>query len=377
MSDRNKTILYLLPFLPNPRFEKRIAAALENHEVFLLCWDKDGAYTLYQNYQVNHKIIDLPTRGNPIQRLPELRKFAQQALITIKEVAPKVIHLQGLDMLVIARKYKKKYDQNVKIIYEVPDLHSYLVDDFTNPIKKLIQAILKKSERNFLKDVEKLIVTSQKYYDIYFKEFVPKEQYTLIENLPDLSAFNNYKPRDRDYNQPLTIGFVGAVRYKEQAKLLIEAAKHLEVELFFAGFEKAGTEIQDLVAKTNNATWYGSFNYGKEIAKIYERCDLIYSVYDADMFNVRVALPNKLYEAVYCELPIIVAKNTYLQEVVEEWGVGLAVDWKSPVELIEAIKTLLEKENYEQFVSNCQKVKATLDSSTEQQKYNQILAEII
>ena len=80
----------------------------------------------------------------------------------------------------------------------------------------------------------------------------------------------------------------------------------------------------------------------------------IYSVYDADMSNVRVALPNKLYESVYCRLPIIVAKNTYLEKVVNDWGVGIGVDHNSVEELRNAIIELKEKRKlYESYVYHC------------------------
>ena len=85
------------------------------------------------------------------------------------------------------------------------------------------------------------------------------------------------------------------------------------------------------------------------------------------MHNVRVALPNKLYEAVYCEMPLIVAKNTYLAQVVEEWGVGVTVDHKSVDELVKALNELKQNQALrEQIAENCRKHKDEIDL----QKYN-------
>ena len=88
----------------------------------------------------------------------------------------------------------------------------------------------------------------------------------------------------------------------------------------------------------------------------------MYSVYDADMQNVRVALPNKLYEAVYCEIPLIVAKNTYLAQLVDEWGVGLAVDHKNKDELVEALHRLQSDQAIDKCIEqNCRGRKNEVD----------------
>lgn len=135
----------------------------------------------------------------------------------------------------------------------------------------------------------------------------------------------------------------------------------------FAGFENEPLEIEPICKADPNIEWVGRFDFNKQAAGLYGKCDVMYSVYDADMHNVRVALPNKLYEAVYCEMPLIVAKNTYLAQVVEEWGVGVAVDHKNVDELVNALNELRNNKNLrEQIVENCRKHKNEIDL----QKYN-------
>ena len=106
---------------------------------------------------------------------------------------------------------------------------------------------------------------------------------------------------------------------------------------------------------------------------MYGKCDAIFSVYDADMQNCKVALPNKLYESIYCEIPIIVAKGTYLSDLVEEWGVGISVKHDSLDELTDAVFKLQDPAFYARLISNCKRHKNDIDSS----KYNRILVEKI
>ena len=101
---------------------------------------------------------------------------------------------------------------------------------------------------------------------------------------------------------------------------------------------------------------------------------MIYSVYDADMTNVRVALPNKLYEAIYCERPIIVAKGTYLAELVERWGVGVAVDHREPKELTAVLQRMRDDAGYYQaFCYRCREQKKIADTET----YNKLLKDCL
>ena len=130
-------------------------------------------------------------------------------------------------------------------------------------------------------------------------------------------------------------------------KMLIDLTRILDVNVVFAGTgEKAiCDELIEYSKNNENVYFLGKYDYRKDIASIYSKLDCVYSVYDADNPNVRIALPNKLYEAIFCELPIIVAKKTYLSELVESMGVGFSVDHKSILELKKAVEKMMNDEN--------------------------------
>ena len=151
---------------------------------------------------------------------------------------------------------------------------------------------------------------------------------------------------------------------------LIEAAKNGGFNVLIAGYEEEPIEIEELCQGKSNIEWVGPFNFREEVARLYGKCDVIYSVYDADMKNVRVALPNKLYESVYCHLPLIVAKNTFLEKTVLEWGVGISVNHLSIGDLVEKIQRLQQdKQLYELLSTNCFKHQDEVELSY----YNKLL----
>ena len=136
--------------------------------------------------------------------------------------------------------------------------------------------------------------------------------------------------------------------------MLIEASTEADVDILFAGSDSDGSGFANECLAYPNVTFRGEFDYKKEIQEIYSRVDCIYAVYDADMANVRVALPNKLYESVVTEIPIIVAKNTYLSEMVHEMGIGYSVSHKDKAELTEVLKNIKTKgQDYQQKIKNC------------------------
>ena len=367
-----KAIVILIGFLPNPRIYKRIALEKQLSNVNLICWDR-GDSMLQPPTEDGYKahVIKIKAGGNPLKRLLPYRKFSKEANALLDQIQPDLIHVQGLDMLKIACAYKKRAGKPVRIIYEVADLHRLIVDRQSSPIAWAAQKYLRYLDRHLERQYDLLVLTSMKYYDAYFHEFVAKEKVLYMPNVPDLSAFAAYRKKT---DGEFTVGYIGGIRYKKQIRLLLDAAKICNMHLMFAGFEDAPVEIEPLCKDNPNIEWVGRFDFNKQAAALYGKCDAMYSVYDADMHNVRVALPNKLYEAVCCEMPLIVAKNTYLSQVVAEWGVGVAVDHKSVDDLAAALAELRDNKTLrEQIAENCRKHKDEIDL----QKYNAVLRDKI
>ena len=64
-----------------------------------------------------------------------------------------------------------------------------------------------------------------------------------------------------------------------------------------------------------------------EIERQTKECDVILCVYDPKDYNNRNNLPNKLFLAMKLGKPIIVSKGTKAAEIVEKYGMGVAVDY--------------------------------------------------
>ena len=354
-------VCFLLTHVPNPRMNKRINVYRRNGHVSVICtrrksqniWEPqiDGVdYNIFD--------VDLPSSAHILKRAIMSRGYQKSALKKLNEIKPNVLYCGGLDSLIIAAKYMRK-NKNTKVIYEVADLRESYIAKPKNIIKRFLNNYIKAKEKKLFKNVDLLVVTSPLFYDRYYCNLISRDRMVFIPNAPDKEIFANYK---RKSEGTFTIGFIGGIRYLKQMKMLVDVAGELDCEVLFAGAGGTSSEYEEITAYCRDkeyVTFSGRYDYEKEIAGLYEKVDCVYAVYDADNPNVRIALPNKLYESIVCELPIIVARGTYLSELVQEWNVGVVVKHDDSVELKKELKKLMDDNSYyNEIVNGCREIKS-------------------
>ena len=364
-------IVFVLSHIPDPRMNKRINLLKDKYDVVLVYWNRETLNI----WEIQHKDIETyeirikAHYTSPVKRILPTFKFAVEVIRYLRKINPDILYTENIDMLSICSIYYM-FKRNFKIIYEIADLNRLIIDKPDSIVEKLLKKVLTLTERYFSKKVNLLILTSKKFYDAYYKEFISQKKMVFMPNIPNLKFFKLYRKKN---GGRFTVGFIGAIRYKDQMKMLIEASEKSGVDILFAGVG-LDNEIEQMCLGKQNITYYGKYNYDSEIAQLYNKVDCVYSVYDADLNNVKVALPNKLYESIYCELPIIAAKGTYLAELVEKMGVGVSVNHKDVSELINVLlKISNDKEYYNTLVKGCNRNKDSIDIS----KYNEELLDRI
>lgn len=362
--------------IPDPRMNKRIAAAKLCGEVEVICVRR-ASQDIWEPYHsdVVHEIIDidLPPAKQLNKRFIASKKYSEIAIELLKKKAPQIIYTEGLDSLNIAVKYKR-LNQACTIVYEVADLREIFIETQQSLVSRLVTIAIKFHEKRLFRNVQNLVVTSEKFFDVYYHKLISKDQMIFIPNVPALEPFINFSKKT---NGMFTVGFIGGIRYLNQMKMLVDASENVGCKVLFAGAGGTATEYEEIrlyCEGKKNIEFTGKYDYTKDIARLYSSVDCIYAVYDADNPNVRIALPNKLYESILCKLPIIVAKNTYLAELIEDWGVGIAVDHNAKSELQRILDQLKNDEKfYSRLVNNCELKKYIIDP----EKYNMTLINIL
>ncbi len=322
-------ILFLFNNTPLPRLNKRIKVAQNLFEVHLIYWDRCRAQDLRPSFVPGVQVVPLRVKaplGQTFQRIWPLCRFFRQGWQELKRIEPDLIHACQMDMLIIAWFYKLKQPR-VRIVYEVADLAK------PNPFFLWL-------ERRLEPLVGQLILTSEAHYRDYYRQVFNREKTLVIPNCPERAVFEGFVPKPAA--PELVIGWIGSLRYFEQLQMLIESAGAVGgIRVVIAGAGPEAAKVRALTAGRAEVDFCGAYNYDADIRRLYAKVDCLYSVYNADLLNVRLALPNRLYEAIHCGLPLIVAQTTELSQFVTKHRVGFAVDHRDPAELVALLTQLI------------------------------------
>jgi hypothetical protein len=240
-------------------------------------------------------------------------------------------YVSGAKVLWEKRGVLSRLRRKNRIVFEVPDLPLRTRSSMINWV------ISKGFSFMFGRVVDAGVITAPA-----FVERLPSGlKYFLSENCPQgdiAEALHELKApcRPKAPGQPFHIGFVGAIRYGEQIRLLLRyAARRDNVVIHFFGgpverLEGILEEERKDSGELNPAQLcvHGPFDFEQSICRIYGELDILYAVYDARQPNVRMALPNKLYEAALAQRAILAAEGTAFAEVVLEGGIGEALPFE-------------------------------------------------
>jgi len=332
----SKNILFLLSHQPNPRFVKQINFLSENNNVTVIYFYRTYMKDLsseYQNKVVFHRSLGTVSNGNYVQRIGNYLKSCVQLRKILKKNSYDTLVVNNIDTLALFKVSSAFQQHATKKIIEISDLR---VHTYTNNI---ISKVMKNIEKFMFHYVDKLILTSPKFYDMYYNTLFKKKPF-ILENKP----LSNMIPRrlDKGENEKIVIGIVGLLLQGKPYKSLFETIKdddRYEVHIYGKGiFEEL---VKEFVSKYKNIKFFGEYNFFKDSAKIYASLDILYMPYDTTngSLNNKVALPNKLYEAMYFKVPIVTSKGTYLGELVEELKIGQTIECCEENELLKIFES--------------------------------------
>jgi len=336
-------IVFIISNLPPPPIYRLIMALKDLFAIEIIYWDRCSkiavSYAIPKGV-IAHRIDVRAPLGQWFYRIIPLYRFSIRVIKLLYKIKPDVIHCVNLDMLFIGWIYVL-LNYKTKLVYEILDLPNIIFNKNKNPLKHLFKSCFVYFEKLFVKNISFLIISSPFFWEYYYSKFLTKENVLFFPNLPEKRLFNKYRKKPHQY---FTIGFIGLLRYPKQIKMLVDTTKYIkDLKVLIAGEGRDYYNIKKYCEIYSHVEFYGPYNYEREIVKLYSKVDCVYSVYDTRTENVRVALPNKLYESIVCELPIIVAKGTVLGEFVKEQGIGFIVPDDDPIYLKAIIEDMVKK----------------------------------
>lgn len=246
-----------------------------------------------------------------------------------------IFYLWGFDIAISALLHSNKY------IYEISDVR---YASFRKPLSSLLRFV----DRSIIKRSIATVITSEGFVDYMGNKNLFEKKFILLPNKLSRSMLNVERPNSFEFkgNEKIRIGYVGLYRYPNTvvklAEIIGESFPSMEFHFWGVGDETIMTKINSLVSKYNNVYEHGPFKNPVDLQKVYSTIDIVACNYDTKGVNERIAEPNKLYESIFFNKPIIVSENTFLSKKVKKLGIGYVVNNEK-----EEIVRLLDGINHE------------------------------
>ena len=306
---RNKNIT------THPAFDIQIVGSFSNHSTYIL----RSLYMLKKLYPI----------------LWKYRKYKHECCF----------YFFGLDIALLSKLILRK----CTYIYEESDLmHTYIG---TRCVKK----ILERKDIYTIKESLATILTSEGFYQYHFGEVKVSNVFVVANKLN--KKILSIKPEAKCSSDRLQLGFVGAIRYHSLLNFVqVICANYKNIDFHFWGIiQDLEDDFKRMSTQYSNVYFHGAFINPDDLPKIYAQIHIVVAVYDYRFENVRYAEPNKLYEAIYFEVPIVVSSNTYLSQKVSKMNIEYVVD-PFDSSSIKGWLDSLSKEDIEEKVLNCKKI---------------------
>jgi len=176
------------------------------------------------------------------------------------------------------------------------------------------------------------------YRDLY------KVEFKVVRNLPVCSNSEIQETTDKNDKQPKIILYQGALNMGRGIEAAIRAMQFVDgAELWLAGDGDITRELQKMVSELKldgKVQFLGRLPLLK-LAGITRKADLGISLEEDLGLNYRFALPNKLFDYIQAEVPVLVSNLPEMRRIVEQYQIGLVAETHQRKELAEIMKTAL------------------------------------
>jgi len=340
-----KKIFVLAPTHSQPRFHKRVEQLSKENSVIIFYFSRN----LYTENKFSDKYIQFNLGSIEDRKYFKRISKLVHAIVLINKKArlfkPSHFYAFGIDLAFVCLLAGFR-----KGILEVGDLI------FPKGLGRLSRVL----EYYLFSTVDAVILTSAGFLNGYKSwYFFRQGKIYIIDN--KLSSFFSKSPRKAiQINKgPITIGIIGLLRYELPIIRLLSFVKKNAGKVRLVCYGDGPYKHLIIKESGSNIKFMGSFKNPEQLEKIYSDIDINYVVYDNNLLNEKLAIPNKLFESIFWCKPLIVSTNTYLSIVVSKLGVGGAIDYHDQSEFEESISKYVDTIWINSRIKNCISIPTT------------------
>ncbi|MDD4439889.1 MAG: glycosyltransferase [Tissierellia bacterium] len=260
---------------------------------------------------------------------------------------------------IMAGIYAKKY-YNSKIVYDAHELWSDVAEKQKTVIKTMYSFISSNIlywfyERPFIKKYNAVITVNESIKSIL------KKRYNLT-NIFVIYNYSNYDAITGVKNKDNTLVFIGGYRLGVE-KQLLKITEKCNLDPMIIGFNGNHPEIK-----------YLGFLDKQKYRKLLRKNKLGFCSYDVNCKSTYYATPNKLFQYLQAEVPIIAIK-TPGTKIINEYEIGETYKIEDENDLITKINLILK--NYDKYLRNIKKYKFELSWEYQEHSLLKIYEQIV
>ncbi len=333
-------------FDPDSRVYKEAKYLVEQgHKVEIHCWDRELRYLNEQDVMMEgFRIIryGIGTQpGSGFKQLPAFFKFIKKCRTALKSAEYDYLHCHDLDGMLVGYFAKNK---TAKLVF---DMHEYYENGKLEKIYVFVRAVIR-------------FLQNKSYKIIYVNETQTKEvrqknidKLVYLPNYPEKEIF---KPAEKTFPEVLRVTYTGYVRdYGAFSMLLAAVGNDPRFHIAINGIGGCYEQVKLDAEQYNNVEVTGEFDYN-DIADFYNCSDITFCLYNNKDKNHNTCIAIKFYESILFLTPILVAKETAMEEMCIKYKIGQGID--SSVEGVrEALEYLYDnREVLESYKENMRKI---------------------
>ena len=331
-------IIFFVNIMRQARCIRRIEDFINNgYDVEVYGFDREGDNRNLPSF--NHTIIgEISSKTSYYKRLIMMVNSIKSAT-KHQEEENAIYYIFSLD---VAIAFLMSGNWNRKYIYEVSDLMELEVGN------KIISNMLIKCNQFVIKQSVETIMTSPGFERFLFPSH-KLNNITIIQNKLNRHIIDLHAPKQRTFDiNNIVIGFTGAIRNEAIYNFVNVIGEdfpniHLKFHGIFTDDKVYANKIKASIEKYKNIEYCGPFKNPNDFPEIYSNIDMVLSLYTAKG-NDKVLEPNKLYEAIYYEKPIIVSKDTFTGDFVESQEIGFTVNGEDKNDIKNFLNSITTKD---------------------------------
>lgn len=314
--------------MPDSRVEKELYSLSKHHSVELLGWDRtkeshsiiEKAVKIFDKEIIFHYIAIKAPQGAGFKKiLIPMLKFWCAVRNYLKRNGSKydVVHFCDFDTVPFAFLCARK--KQLKIVYDVFD---YYADSHKAPV--ILKYIIRKTENYIIENSDGVILCSEARVEQIYP--AKPRRLAIIHNSPSQEMTMEpieIKIGETKRNRLVYVGMLSEDRYlKEIAEVV---AGRNDIEWHVAGFGILEDYFQNFAEKNDNVFFYGKISYPQAVY-LESKCDFMTAIYNPEVSNHKYAAPNKFYEALMLGKPIIMIRDTGMDDIVEKNSIGIVLN---------------------------------------------------